>query len=190
MNSSIKISQDKICAEKMRKAQAGDKLAYEQLLKTIIPILAAFIGKKLGRRADNEDILQEILLAIHTSGHTYNTDRSFTNWMFAIASYKVSDFLRKTYRKKSLIEVNFEEVQDSITDDVTKDTTPNESLSELLSNLPEKQRKILHLMKIDGHSVKEVAVLMKMNVSAVKVAAHRAYKVLINTKNNKNPDDS
>ena len=185
----FKNSQDIIYAKKICQARAGDKIAYEQLLKSIMPILGAFIRNKIGNRADNEDILQEILLAIHSSSHTYNTERSFTNWMFAIASYKVTDFLRKTYRKKSLIEVDFEKVQNCITYDVTKDTPPNESLTELLNILPERQRKILHLMKIEGHSVKQIAILMKMSVSAVKVSAHRAYKVLINHKNNRDFND-
>lgn len=178
-----KYERDENYAAQMRKAQAGDKAVYESLLKKIIPLLEGFIYNKLGKRPDNEDILQEILIAIHRSAHTYNTERSFTNWMFAIANHKVLDFLRKSYRRNSLIEVDFDEVQDFLTDNVTNDAPKGEVLIELLDDLPEKQRKILQLTKIDGHSVKEVANLLKMNVSAVKVAAHRAYKTLINNKN-------
>lgn len=177
-----KENQDKIFADLMRKAQVGDKVIYEELLKKLIPLLNGFIYNKIGNRADNEDILQEILIAIHKSAHTYNTDRSFTNWMFAIANYKVQDFLRYHYRKNRIKQVDFDEVKDFLTDDVTKQTVQNESLAELINNLPEKQRKILYLLKIDGHSIKEVADVMKMNLSAVKVAAHRAYKILVNNK--------
>ncbi len=178
-----KYERDNNYAAQMRKAQSGDKVAYESLLKKIIPLLEGFIYNKLGKRPDNEDILQEILIAIHRSAHTYNTERSFTNWMFAIANHKVLDFLRKSYHKNSLIEVDFDEVQDFLTDNVTNDVSKNESLVELLDDLPGKQREILHLMKIEGYSVKEISTIMKMNVSAVKVAAHRAYKTLIRNKN-------
>lgn len=167
-------------SEMMRKSQGGDKVVYNSLLKEISPIIAGFIYNKIGARSDNDDILQEVLIGIHRSGHTYNSDRSFANWMFAIANFKVKDFLRSYYRKKSLIEVDFDKVEDFIASDVTNGGSSGELLCELIDNLPEKQRKILHLMKIEGYGAKEVAKIMDMSVSAVKVAAHRSYKKLIN----------
>lgn len=180
---------DKAYAEEMRKAQAGDNVAYGALLKKISPLISGFIYNKIGKGADNDDILQEVLMAIHRSAHTYNTDRSFRNWMFAIANYKIKDYLRSYYRKKSLIQVDFEEVKDFISDDVTNAPSQSELLSELLNDLPQRQRKILYLMKIEGYSIKEVASLMKMNISAVKVAAHRTYKTLINNQKERDSNE-
>ena len=170
---------DRIFIDLMKRAQGGDKKSYNMLLRQISPVLAGFIFNRVGARSENDDILQEVLIAIHKSSHTYNSDRSFAAWMFAIANFKVKDFLRSHYRKKSLIEVDFEKVQDFISDDVTNEYTSNELLGELLDNLPEKNRKILHLMKIEGYTAKEVAKIMGMSVSAVKVSAHRSYKKLI-----------
>jgi RNA polymerase sigma-70 factor (ECF subfamily) len=53
-----------------------------------------------------------------------------------------------------------------------------ESISGEVQKLPSKQATILQLMHQDGCTAKEVAEKMGMNESAVKVAAHRAYKVL------------
>jgi RNA polymerase sigma-70 factor (ECF subfamily) len=47
-----------------------------------------------------------------------------------------------------------------------------------VEQLPEKQATILRLLHRDGFTAKEVAEKIGMNESAVKVAAHRAYKVL------------
>jgi RNA polymerase sigma-70 factor (ECF subfamily) len=44
--------------------------------------------------------------------------------------------------------------------------------------LPGKQPVILHLIHAEGYTAKEVAAKIGMKESAVKVAAHRAYKVL------------
>ncbi len=166
-------------AKLMHRAQAGDNAAYEELLKAISPLIRGFINNRIGTGADNDDILQEVLLGIHRASHTYNTDRPFKNWMFAIADHKVKDYLRAHYRKKALKQVDFEKVQDFLTEPVTNDTSAGEVLSELLDKLPEKQRRIVYMMKIEGYSAKEVAKKMNMSVSAVKVTAHRAYKVLI-----------
>jgi RNA polymerase sigma-70 factor (ECF subfamily) len=45
--------------------------------------------------ADAEDLVQDVILAIHTRRHTYNPDELFTPWMHAIARYKLIDHLRR-----------------------------------------------------------------------------------------------
>ena len=170
-------------AQMMRRAQSGDKSEYTKLLKEISPLIRGFIYNRIGSGPDSEDILQEILIGIHRSSHTYNTDRPFTNWMFAIASHKLKDYLRAYYRKKALKEVDFDKISDFITEAVTDDTSASEVLTELLEKLPEKQRNIVYMMKIEGYSSSDVAKKMGMSVSAVKVTAHRAYKTLINNEN-------
>jgi RNA polymerase sigma-70 factor (ECF subfamily) len=47
-----------------------------------------------------------------------------------------------------------------------------------MRSLPERQHEIVRLMKLDGLSVRETAERLNMSVPAVKVAAHRAYKLL------------
>jgi RNA polymerase sigma-70 factor (ECF subfamily) len=47
-----------------------------------------------------------------------------------------------------------------------------------VQKLPEKQATIIRLMHQEGYTAKEVAAKMGMNESAVKVAAHRVYKML------------
>lgn len=166
-------------AQLMHKAQEGDKAAYSQLLHTIIPIIKGFIYNRIGRGDDHDDILQEILLGIHRASHTYNTERPFKNWMFAIANYKVKDYLRAHYRHNSHKEVDFANIEDFIESPVTYDDSPSEILNEALSILPEKQRDIVYKMKIEGYSAKEVAEIMGMSTANVKVIAHRAYKILL-----------
>lgn len=126
---------------------------------------------------DREDLLQEILLAIHKAGHTYNTERPFKAWMFAVASHKVNDYLRSHYRKG--IEVDFEEIEPTFADNVTYEPPHGELLDEMLGILPEKQQRIVRMIKIEGHSINHTATILKMSIPAVKVAAHRAYKALI-----------
>lgn len=174
----IRKKEDEKYANKMRQAQQGDNKAYEDLFKKVTPLIAGFIYNRIGKKADNDDILQEILLAIHRSSHTYNTERSFKGWMFAIADHKLKDYFRSYYRKRLLTQVDFDDVKDFITHDVTNDSSSGESLVDLIDELPPKQKKIIYMMKVEGYSAKEVALAVNMSVSAVKVAAHRAYKVI------------
>ncbi len=163
----------------IKQSRLGDKKSYNSLLQEAAKIIEKFIYSKVGNKADNDDILQEVLIAIHKSLHTYNSDRSFLNWMFAIANFKVKDYLRSYYKNKRFSEVDFHEIEFKLSSDVTFDGHNSELLNEILLKLPEKQRKILYLSKIEGYDAKEVAQIMNMSVSAVKVASHRAIKKLI-----------
>ena len=172
-------SQNRTLEELMHAAQAGDNTAYAELFRKITPLIKGFLYNRLGNRADNDDLVQDILFAIHRSSHTYNTDRQFKAWMFAIANYKLKDYLRAHYRKAEFTEIDFAEIEHILSSDVTDTPSSSELLSEVLEILPDKQQKIVRMMKIDGHSVEQVALAMDMSPSAVKVSAHRAYKLLI-----------
>ena len=163
----------------MRLAQQGDKKAYATLFRTIIPLLRALISRRLSNTADMEDVVQDILLSLHRASHTYNAGRSFKIWMNAIARHRLNDHLRWAYKKEALIEIGLDDLTLEIPSaDVTENRDRNEYIIKMLDSLPEKQKQILMLMKLEGYSAVETAATMKMSVSAVKVAAHRAYKTL------------
>jgi len=165
----------------MRLAQQGDSKAYARLFQKITPILRAFVGKKLNNPHDAEDVVQEILISIHKASHTYDTDRPFKAWMFTIARYRLADHLRALYAKiEKGRDVNFEDesYQLSTSENVTEAYENREYLGKIMNSLPKKQQKIVTMMKIEGYSAQETARKMNMSESAVKVSAHRAYKVL------------
>lgn len=163
----------------MRLAQEGDNIIYERLLEEITPMLRGFFRKfAYSSKVDVDELVQETLIAIHQAGHTYNSERSFKNWFFAIANYKLKDCLRSIYRKRKLMEIDFADVQHALSEDPVMDND-DMSLEEMLHVLSPKQQKIVYSLKIKGNSLQETANELDMSVAAVKVAAHRAYKTLI-----------
>jgi RNA polymerase sigma-70 factor (ECF subfamily) len=170
----------------MRLAQQGDKRAYSSLFFKLTPLLRSFISQKINNPDDVEDIVQEILISIHKAGHTYDAGRPFEVWMYTIARYRLNDHLRTLYKTEGL--------KDSIQDDighfypennVTEEAETNESIRELLEALPEKQRTIVTMMKVEGYTAKETAEKVNMSETAVKVAAHRVYRKLAEKMKNK-----
>lgn len=149
------------------------------MFHAILPMLKAFVSRRLSGPADVEDVVQDILLSIHCATHTYDKDRSFKVWMFAIARYRLNDHLRRMYSKERNLEISLEDMTDEISaSDVTESRDRHEYLNNILVSLPEKQRKIVTMMKVEGYTAADTARAMNMSVSAVKVAAHRAYKSL------------
>jgi RNA polymerase sigma-70 factor, ECF subfamily len=89
----------------------GDEGAYRNVLGRLSRYLRGYYKARLaGRRvADVEDLVQETLLAIHVRRHTYDPDQPFTPWVYAIARYKLIDYLRRT--RASIKNVPFEDLQ-------------------------------------------------------------------------------
>lgn len=162
----------------MQRSLAGDQRAYAVLLQETARLLRPFLSKRLSFANEVDDLLQEILISIHKARHTYDGQRPYKPWAYAIAKYRLQDHLRMHYADQLRHAVDFDELEGSLSDDVTETDFSYESISGEVQKLPEKQATILRLIHQDGYTAKEVAVKMGMNESAVKVAAHRAYKVL------------
>jgi RNA polymerase sigma-70 factor (ECF subfamily) len=162
----------------MLQSLAGDAAAYSMFLDELTARLRSYLRRRLGGLPDEvEDLLQELLLAVHNKRHTYDPRQPLTAWVQAIARYKLVDLLRRRSRSDVLTDSLDE-------DDQVFGTTLNDAaearydVAKLLRGLPDRQRlPILHV-KIEGSSVTDTAVRTGMSESAVKVGIHRGLKAL------------
>jgi RNA polymerase sigma-70 factor, ECF subfamily len=162
----------------MQRSLNGDTQAYAELLKETARLLRPYLSKRIYASTEVDDVLQEILISIHKARHTYDGQRPYKPWMYAIAKFRLQDHLRAHYADQLHGAEDLSEWEDILPDDVTETGFDYESISAEVERLPEKQAMILRLMHHEGYTSKEVAEKMGMNESAVKVAAHRAYKIL------------
>ncbi len=176
MVTSPKITIDKHpeLTELFRAGIAGNTALYNQFLQQISGILRRVLAKRLSSN-DIEDVVQEILISIHKARHTYDGQRPLMPWVMAIASFRINDYLRKVY-KHGQNTVNVENIAETLADDVTESYGDTESIDELLKDVPARQKRILTMMYVEGHTAKETGKQLEMNESAIKVAAHRAIK--------------
>jgi RNA polymerase sigma-70 factor, ECF subfamily len=162
----------------MRQSINGDKRAYAELLQETSRFLRPFLAKRLSFTNEVDDLLQEILLSIHKARHTYDGNRPYKPWVYAIAQFRLQDYLRAHYSDQLRQALEISELENNLPENVTETTISYESISGEIQKLPQKQATILQLIHQEGYTAKEVAEKMGMNESAVKVAAHRAYKIL------------
>lgn len=165
------------------KAQNGDAQAYRVLLEDLMKTLQVYYQnslRKFGRGSDQaltKDLVQETLLAIHQKRATYRSDEAFGPWLFAIARYKMIDFFRR-HSRESLVE-DWDLLEASlVAENALMEVDQKEDLDRLFEALSEKQKELLKLLKLEGLSIKEAAQKLGMSESAVKVAAHRALKLV------------
>jgi RNA polymerase sigma-70 factor (ECF subfamily) len=162
----------------MRKSLDGDKHAYAEILQETSRFLRPFLAKRLSFTNEVDDLLQEILLSIHKARHTYDGKRPYKPWVYAIARFRLQDYLRAHYSDHLHHADDLSELENYLHENVTESAFTYESISGEVEKLPQKQAAILQLMHQEGYTAKEVAKKLGMNESAVKVAAHRAYRVL------------
>lgn len=157
----------------------GDQIAYRKFLGAIGDVLRRYVQRQLYRlkrpEFDAEDIVQEVLLAIHAKRHVYDRDIPVTAWAHAIARYRMIDFLRATNHAAQ--NVSLEEIDD-LPDVAGAQIDLALSISELLANLPERWRRPIELMKLRGFSAREAATMTNTSESSVKVNVHRGLKAL------------
>jgi len=164
--------------ELMKRSLTGDQSAYAQLLQATTRLLRPFLSKRLSIGSEVDDLLQEILISVHKARHTYDGERPYKPWVYAIAKFRLQDHLRAHYSDQLRHALDFDELEEYLLEPVTESLMSYESISGEVEKLPEKQATILRLLHQDGYTAREVAEKIGMNESAVKVAAHRAYKVL------------
>jgi RNA polymerase sigma-70 factor (ECF subfamily) len=162
----------------MRQSLNGDKHAYAEILQETSRFLRPFLAKRLSFTNEVDDLLQEILISIHKARHTYEGKRPYKPWVYAIAKFRLQDHLRTHYADQLHHADDISELEDYLHENVTESAITYESISGEVEKLPQKQATILQLMHQEGYTAKEVAKKLGMNESAVKVAAHRAYRVL------------
>lgn len=157
----------------------GDRAAYHEFLTQMSVLLRAYVRRQLSRvgrvEHDAEDIVQEALLAIHAKRHAYDRDVPVTAWAHALARYKLIDLLRATANATQTLPI------DQIEDFSSGNAEQLDVLltvKTVLANLPEKMRRPIELMKLEGRSVVETAAIIGASQGAVKVNVHRGLKII------------
>jgi RNA polymerase sigma-70 factor, ECF subfamily len=161
-------------AQLMARAQSGDGEALHTLLKDIGSFITRSLRRRLPDIRDIEDICQEVLVAVYKSRHTYQPNRPFEPWLFAIVRKVTANHLRHD-RKRLAVQIQLDELPELC----NQSTSSGElELREALEQLSPAQIEALALTKLQGLSIDEAARHSGTSVSSMKVRVHRAYQSL------------
>jgi RNA polymerase sigma-70 factor (ECF subfamily) len=157
--------------------QQADASGAAVLVDVLSPQLYRFFASQMGSTTDAEDMLQEVWLRIHRARHTYRPGEPLLPWVYAIAHRVRIDNYRKR-RRISSRELGTDVLPEpQAKNDQRTDLPP---FDELVAALPESQREVLVMLKVNGLSIEEVARATASTPGAVKQKAHRAYERLRN----------
>lgn len=82
----------------IRRAQAGDKAAFEALLDTYYDLLFRFAYKWCGKRADAEDITQQACIKLARSLGQFRFESAFSSWLYPLVINCARDWFKAQSR--------------------------------------------------------------------------------------------
>jgi RNA polymerase sigma-70 factor (ECF subfamily) len=163
----------------MHRAIDGDSAAYRRLLASLTPVLRTVTRRNCARigldGGEAEDIVQEVLLAIHLKRDSWDTDRPIGPWIMTIARNKLIDARRRRGNRQVQ---QVDDLADILTAEGSEDAMDRQDIDRLLERLGERPRDLVRSLSVEGRSVQETAARLKMSEGAVRVALHRAIKTL------------
>jgi RNA polymerase sigma-70 factor (ECF subfamily) len=177
------IGKEQDLATLMRAAQAGDRRAYSQLLRVLVPLVKDMVRQRLRflRSQDVDDLVQDILLSVHAALATYNPTRPFLPWLTAIARNRVADSARR-YVRRAAHEVPPEQPIETFSAEDANISASGygdaEALAQAMTKLPQGQRQAIELMKLREMTLKEAAAATGTSIGALKVSVHRGMSAL------------
>jgi RNA polymerase sigma-70 factor (ECF subfamily) len=176
--------------EFIKKLQKGEDSAFGKLLdayqQKVFSTCISFIPNK----EDAEDVAQEVFLEVFKSVSKFKGDSKLSTWIYKIATNKCLEFIRKKNTKK-----RFAFMQSILGNEIPIDKTSyfteinhpgvlleNKEKSEIIfkaiHTLPENQKVIFTLAKVDGKSYQEIVEITGKSLSSVESVMFRAKKNL------------
>jgi RNA polymerase sigma-70 factor (ECF subfamily) len=163
-------------------ARSGDEEARERLLANLRPRLVLWassrMSPKLASRISEEDVAQEILLALHESLPQFRGGDAATlrAWVFTIAENRLRDLARSANALKRRT-VPMQRSQTSPSGAAMR-AEARASVHEALPRLKEEYRTVIRLRRIEDLDTAETAERMMRTPGAVRVLYLRAIRAL------------
>lgn len=167
----------------MAAAQRGDRDAYHDLLCA----LAGPIRNYVRRRApwlggdDLEDLVQEVLISVHSARASYDPARPFMPWLAAIARNRIADHGRRYGRRVEAMR-RYGEVRETFSLDESNNSSEGVitamSIDRAMEVLTPAQKEAFRMLRIEELSLKEASEHSGVSVAALKVSVHRATRRL------------
>ena len=116
--------------------------------------------------ADAEDVVQDTFLQYYMTKKEFDDEKHIRYWILRVAINKAKN-IQSSFRRKN--EMSLEDYVETL----TFETPESRELFEEVMKLPEKYRVVIHLFYYEDYSVKEIAKILRVTESSVKVRLSR-----------------
>ena len=164
----------------------GESRAFDELVNRYQNRLLNFVYRTTGDRERAEDLVQEVFVRVYRHIHRFDRSRTFSTWIYTIASNLAKNELRNRSRNPLVlfqtIRRNWEdddrplqfEDPGSRPDDLYRKRHLREAVEDAVEKLPPHHRNVFVLRELEGKSYEEIAEITSCNLGTVKSRLNRA----------------
>ena len=176
--------------ELIKNLRSGNQAAFSLLIddyqQKVFHTCISFVPNK----EDAEDIAQEVFLEVYKSIGKFKGNSKLSTWIYKICTNKCLEFIRKKNAKKRLVFIQRilgNEIPLDKTNFFTEFNHPgillehkeqSETIYLALNTLPESQKTVFTLAKLDGKTYQEIVEITGKSMSSVESIMFRAKKNL------------
>jgi RNA polymerase sigma-70 factor (ECF subfamily) len=164
--------------ELLVRVQGGDTGAFDALVQRYLPRARALARRLMQDPDDADDLVQDAFLRALDRIATFDVERAFGPWFTRLLVNTGIDQRRKqsVRRTESHDPETFAGKSSPHRD--AEQAELRQSLDKALQELPDRQRLIVSLFEIDGHSTEEVASMLSVSKVTVRWHLHQARRTL------------
>lgn len=161
----------------------GDRSAAHSLYTEYARYVSAICSRYIADDEDVKDVVQDTFLRIFSNigAFQYRGEGSLKAWLARIALNEAVSFLRRSNRI-SFCEMETNKID--LPDDVPTEDIPTDVIYKYIRELPDGYRAVFNLYVVEGHSHKEIARLLGIQVNSSASQLHKAKAMLAKKLNN------
>lgn len=154
---------------------AGDEAAFDALFERYAARLLGMLRRSMASEDDARDLLQQTFQQLHRARRDFRPDARLRPWLYTIAmNLKREHFRRLARRPETALDLQ-RHGEPSIEPEVEGRFEHGRAVRAAVASLPQSQRVVIELHWFEELSFAEIAQVLGLGLSAVKVRAHRGY---------------
>ena len=181
-------SQASVDAELVKRVQAGDKTAFDLLVRKYQSRVISLVGRYVKNQATAQDIAQEAFIKAYRGLKNFRGDSAFYTWLYRIAINTAKNHLVAQSRRVPDIEIDALEAEQYGTSVLLQDQCSPErvlltdeikkEVFATIETLPDDLKMAITLRELEGMSYEEIAESMDCPIGTVRSRIFRAREAI------------
>lgn len=166
--------------ELMREIKADNMFAFDVLYRKYSKKLYKFGYSILKSQEEAENLIQDVYLNLWENRYKVEKNASIKYYLFTIAYNSAITIIRKKARESEFVEY-VKTLQEINEDPVNMELEYNElvnKLDEIIRELPQRQKEVYLLHKVEGLKYSEIAERLNISVNTIENHMSRALKTI------------
>ncbi len=166
--------------ELMQEIKADNMLAFDILYNKYCKRVYKFAFSILKSDEEAENLVQDVFLNLWENRNNVEKNSSIKSYVFTITYNSSISILRKKVRESEYVEYlkSLQEVREEPVDAGIEYKELTNKLEKIINELPQRQKEVYMMHRIEGLKYMEIAKLLKISVNTIENHMSRALKTI------------